>query len=60
LNGFLIDHFLHNWTFLLCLDYLIIVIMPSIKRMIIKETEKEIKKLLKESIPLLDNDSGFS
>jgi len=29
------------------------VIMPSIKKMIIKETEKEIKKLQKQSIPFI-------
>ncbi|NJM80339.1 MAG: hypothetical protein HC854_13330 [Flavobacterium sp.] len=40
---------MHSWIFLLFLDYIIKVIMPTVKKIIIKETEKEIKKLLKVS-----------
>ena len=39
--------------FVLYLDYIIIVTMAHAKTLVIKETEKEIKNLLKQSIPFI-------
>lgn len=44
---------MYSRFFLVYLDYNVIVIMPSIKKIVIRETEKVIKKLLKESNPFI-------